>query len=144
MKRLLTLCCLGTLGSVQAHDTLRAGQVSLTLSTDDDDNLGVGQPTTLFFGFDHQGQALPACHCRVLLYAGPPSARTPPLSDMTLNLPDGRRGQLKLNVPKAGHYTLIVVGRPVTYGDFDAFKLQYPLVATASPFGASVQNPGKP
>ena len=144
MKRILTVIGLSFFSLAQAHDTISAGQVSLTISTDDDDNLGVNQPTTVFLRFDHLGQALPECHCRALLYAGQPSARTPPLSDMTLSLTDGRRGQLKLSVPKAGNYTLIVVGRPVTYGDFDSFKMQYPLIATGTQFDSSVWNLGKP
>lgn len=128
----------------QAHETISAGQVSLTISTDNDDALGVNQPTTLFFGFDHQGKALPACHCRVLLYTGTPSARTPPLNDAALSLSAGRSGQLKLSVPKAGTYTLIVVGRPVTYGDFDSFKMQYSLIATGTQFDSSVWDTGQP
>ena len=144
MNRLWLALWLGTFSLAQAHDTISAGQVSLTISTDDDDDLGVGQPTTIFFRFDHQGKVLPECHCRALLYAGQPSARTAPLSDMKLTLTAGRSGQLKLSVPKAGQYTLIVVGRSVTYGDFDAFKMQYTLVATVTAFDSSVWDLGKP
>ncbi|GAA4006603.1 hypothetical protein GCM10022631_17650 [Deinococcus rubellus] len=144
MNKLWLAFWLGTFSLAQAHDTLSAGQVSLTISTDDEDDLGVNQPTTVFFGFDHQGKALPECHCRALLYAGQPSARTPPLSDLQLALTAGRSGQLKLSVPRAGQYTLIVVGRPARYGDFDAFKMQYALVATATQFDPSVWDLGKP
>jgi hypothetical protein len=131
VKPQLLFLLLALLGCASAHDTQSAGNVQVTMITDADDLLRVKQPTTVSFSFVHTGQPLVACRCRVLLYRGKPSARVPPLKDVFLESLKIGRGSTLLDGLTAGAYTLVLDGRPVQFGDFSAFRMQYVLSAQA-------------
>ena len=125
----LGLTLLTLLGLASAHDSQSAGNVQVTLLTDADDLLRVQGPTQISFSFLHLGTPLTACRCRVLLYKGTPSARVPPLKD--LYLPTLQKGEISTvldGLPEGG-YTLVLDGRPIHFGDFDAFRMRYVLRA---------------
>lgn len=112
-----------------AHETQSAGQVQVTFSTGAEDPLSTQGPTLLQFVLTGPGGDLPGCRCRLLLYQGTPSARVAPLLDVRLeNL---QRGVTRLELPKvaAGAYTVVLDGRPVNFGEFEAFRLRYTLTA---------------
>ena len=114
---------------VAAHETQSAGQVQVTFSTGADDTLSTQGPTLLQFVLTRAGGALTGCRCRLLVYEGTPSARVAPLLDARLEAL--QQGVTRLQLPKvtAGAYTVVLDGRPVTFGDFDAFRLRYTLAA---------------
>jgi len=132
MKRIvLALLGFTLLGNAVAHDTRSAGGVQVTMSTDADDGLNVSSGTQVRLNFLHARTPLMACACRVLLYRGMPSARVPPLQDVQLTSLNAGGGTVQLITVPPGTYTLVLVGRPVQFGDFDAFKMQYVLQASA-------------
>lgn len=131
---LVLLCCAAP---ALAHDTVSAGGVSITMFTDAGDKLRLNADTPVIFELQHAGKslALQSCRCTLLVYPGTPSARLPPLLSLPLKrLPDGRTGAL-VNVTVAGAYTLVLDGRPLRSGSFDAFRVQYSLPAAVNVFG---------
>ncbi|GHG40551.1 hypothetical protein GCM10017784_39250 [Deinococcus indicus] len=127
--RLLALLSLTLPVPAAAHETQSAGQVQVTFSTGAEDTLSTQGPTLLQFVLTGPGGDLPGCRCRLLLYQGTPSARVAPLLDVRLeNL---QRGVTRLELPKvaAGAYTVVLDGRPVNFGEFEAFRLRYTLTA---------------
>ncbi|WP_424950854.1 hypothetical protein [Deinococcus sp.] len=127
--RRLGLTMLMLLGLVSAHDSQSAGSVQVTLFTDADDLLRIQAPTRISFSFLHLGRPLTACRCRVLLYRGTPSARVPPLKDLYLGPLQQGEGNTVLDGLPEGGYTLVLDGRPIQFGDFDAFRMRYVLRA---------------
>ncbi|GGS25653.1 hypothetical protein [Deinococcus knuensis] len=127
--RLLALLSLTLPVQAAAHETQSAGQVQVTFSTDVDDTLSTQGPTLLQFVLTGPGGDLPGCRCRLLLYQGMPSARVAPLLDVRLEAL--QQGVTRLELPKVapGGYTVVLDGRPVNFGDFDAFRLRYMLPA---------------
>ncbi|MFT2722225.1 hypothetical protein ACMT4L_19745 [Deinococcus sp. A31D244] len=128
-RHILALLSLTLPVQVAAHETQSAGQVQVTFSTGADDTLSTQDPTLLQFVLTRAGGALTGCRCRLLLYQGTPSARVAPLLDVRLEAL--QQGVTRLELPKvtAGAYTVVLDGRPVTFGDFDAFRLRYTLAA---------------
>ena len=130
--RRLLACAALLPGLAGAHDATSAGGVSVNMTTDANDLLRVGTPTQLvFFMIYHDELVLDAsgCTCTALLYEGAPSARVRPLQLARLtSLPGGDAGA-SVTVTKPGLYTLVLDGRPVKFGDFDPFRLQYQLTA---------------
>ncbi|WP_425146487.1 hypothetical protein [Deinococcus sp.] len=129
LLKLALLLCLN-LGAGLAHDSQSAGNVQVTLFTDADDGLRVNTATRISLRFVHAGQPLARCRCRILLYRGSPSARVAPLRDLYLDALQAGQGQALLQGLPAGAYTLVLDGRPVQYGEFDAFRMRYILSAT--------------
>ena len=136
MKRLLALAALLT-GAALAHDTQSAGSVKVTMFTDANDKLRVNADTPVLFELQHDGKplAVQGCRCTLLVYLGAPSARTPPLASLPLKrLPDGRTGAL-VTITEPGSYTLVLDGRPVKFGSFDPFRVQYTLPGAVNVVG---------
>lgn len=127
LTTLLALWSLTGPGGAGAHETQSAGAVQVTFATDAEDTLGTQGPTLLRFTLTRAGAALSGCRCRVLVYQGTPSAQAAPLLDVRLEAL--RQGAVSVLVPRvaAGAYTVVLDGRPVTFGDFDAFRLRYTL-----------------
>lgn len=129
MRRLLLALAL-LAGTAVAHETKTAGSVQVTLLTNAEDGLRVGAQTVVTVEFKKKGGGpLAGCRCRVLLYRGTPSARVPPVQDVRLSALEGGTGRVPLKVDAPGSYTLVLDGRPPTFGDFDAFRLRYVLEA---------------
>lgn len=117
------------LGGAGAHETQSAGPVQVTFSTEADDALYAAQPTQVRFVLTRVGDPLPSCRCRLLVYRGVPSARVAPVQDVRLDaLQQGRVSGVVPALPE-GAYTVVLDGRPVSFGDFEAFRLQYVVAA---------------
>ena len=131
VKRLLLLgvAALGIGGPVLAHGGPSSALVEANLTTKVTGKLDKGARIQVDVRFSRAGQPIGTCRCRVLLYAGQPSARVAPLQDFMMGDLDVGAGEFKLNIPQRGDYTLVIDGRPTSYGLFDAFKMRYALQA---------------
>lgn len=126
MRRRVGLVLLSlVLGNVQAHETQSAGPVAVTFATGAEDVLSSSGPTTLLFTLRKKDQPLASCRCRVLIYAGTPSARVAPIVDQWLPALGEGGARLQIGAMASGSYTVVLDGRPTTFGDFDAFRLRY-------------------
>ena len=122
-------------GFALAHDSASSPLVKVAMSIgssgpnqpESGQHLRAGANTRITLKFTQDGLPLPHCRCRVLLYQGKPSARRAPLKDFMLDALQSGSQQLVIQLPSPGRYTLVLDGRPPSYGLFETFRADYPL-----------------
>lgn len=126
-------------GHAQASDTMQVGPVSLRLIFPDaTEIIPAAQPVPLTLSLFKDGVPVGGCRCRVLVYAGEPSARVAPVRDLLLPPLKGGTVAFTLNLTTTGPYSVVVDGRPVQPGDFDPFRIVHPLFVSSTVFDPTV------
>ncbi|MFC6590955.1 hypothetical protein ACFP81_02185 [Deinococcus lacus] len=116
-----------------AHDTVSHGRVKAEFHTDalgsGREGLRTGDDTLVGVTLKVSDRPLApdACRCQLLLYPGQPSARVRPEVISLSPRGAGLEGWVKVSAP--GAYTLVLAGKPTAPGAFDAFRLEFPVMA---------------